>query len=109
MLDIIVDYLNMKEIPFSRLDGTMSVQARHDNIEDFNNPDTDTNIFLLSTRAGGLGLNLMTADTCIIYDSDWNPQVSLCALIDDVIYLWTLLLRQYRGGAWTPLLYLVVS
>ena len=41
--------------------------------------DPDTKVFLLSTRAGGLGINLIAADTCIIYDSDWNPQQDLQA------------------------------
>ena len=47
-------------------------------IDDFYN-DPETKVFLLSTRAGGLGLNLIAADTCIIYDSDWNPQQDLQA------------------------------
>jgi SWI/SNF-related matrix-associated actin-dependent regulator of chromatin subfamily A member 5 len=44
------------------------------------NPNTDKFIFLLSTRAGGLGINLTSADTVIIYDSDWNPQMDLQAM-----------------------------
>merc|ERR1712029_401799 len=51
---------------------------RQDNIDKFNQ-DPQFNIFLLSTRAGGLGINLTAADTCIIYDSDWNPQADLQA------------------------------
>merc|ERR1712066_368263 len=63
---------------FCRLDGTMNFIDRQDNIDRFNQ-DPSHNIFLLSTRAGGLGINLTAADTCIIYDSDWNPQQDLQA------------------------------
>ena len=77
MLDIIGDYLSqVKEVRFSRLDGSMSFEDRQENIDVFNETD-DVQIFLLSTRAGGLGINLTAADTCIIYDSDWNPQQDL--------------------------------
>lgn len=54
-------------------------QDREDRIADFNRPDSDKFIFVLSTRAGGLGINLQTADTVILYDSDWNPQADLQA------------------------------
>ena len=54
----------------------MDFLDRQQNIDNFNE-DPETNIFLLSTRAGGLGINLTAADTCIIYDSDWNPQQDL--------------------------------
>jgi len=78
MLDIIGDYLTLRKLKFSRLDGTMGYLERQENIDAFNtNPDIK--IFLLSTRAGGLGINLTSADTCIIYDSDWNPQQDLQA------------------------------
>ena len=56
----------------------MKFEDRQQNIDNFNESD-DTNIFLLSTRAGGLGINLVAADTCIIFDSDWNPQADLQA------------------------------
>jgi len=78
MLDILGDYLNMKKWKFSRLDGSMNFLDRQANIDKFNT-DPDQCIFLLSTRAGGLGINLTAADTCIIYDSDWNPQQDLQA------------------------------
>ncbi len=54
--------------------------SRDEQIEDFMNPNTDKFVFLLSTRAGGLGINLTSADTVIIYDSDWNPQMDLQAM-----------------------------
>ena len=53
---------------------------RQNQIDDFTSPDTDKVIFLISTRAGGLVLNLMTANTVILYDSDWNPQMDLQAM-----------------------------
>ena len=59
-------------------DGGMNFLDRQANIDRFNQ-DPTYNIFLLSTRAGGLGINLTAADTCIIYDSDWNPQQDLQA------------------------------
>ena len=60
-----------------RLDGTTKADDRGELLAQFNAPDSDYFIFMLSTRAGGLGLNLQTADTVIIFDSDWNPhQVS---------------------------------
>jgi len=78
MLTILGDYLNLRGFKFSRLDGQMEWSERQDNIDRFNN-DPDVKIFILSTRAGGLGINLTAADTIIIYDSDWNPQQDLQA------------------------------
>merc|ERR1719336_3189867 len=78
MLDILGDYLAHKKLPISRLDGSMGFEDRQENIDRFNETD-EVNIFLLSTRAGGLGINLTAADTCIIFDSDWNPQADLQA------------------------------
>merc|ERR1712241_837674 len=78
MLDILGDYLSHKKLPISRLDGSMNFLDRQANIDNFNETDK-VNLFLLSTRAGGLGINLTAADTCIIYDSDWNPQQDLQA------------------------------
>ncbi|XP_072334889.1 lymphoid-specific helicase isoform X2 [Scyliorhinus torazame] len=78
MLDILMDYCYLRDYKYSRLDGSMSYTIREENINNFNN-DPEVFIFLLSTRAGGLGINLTAADTVIIYDSDWNPQADLQA------------------------------
>merc|ERR1719412_2487794 len=78
MLDVLGDYLNLRNIKFSRLDGSMGFLDRQANIDQFNT-DPEVTAFLLSTRAGGLGINLTAADTVIIYDSDWNPQQDLQA------------------------------
>lgn len=80
ILDILGDYLAIKGIAFQRLDGTVPSSQRRISIEHFNAPDSNDFAFLLSTRAGGLGINLMTADTVIIFDSDWNPQADLQAM-----------------------------
>lgn len=65
---------------FSRLDGQTSFEERQEELEEFVRPGTEKQIFLISTRAGGLGLNLFTANHVIIYDSDWNPQQDLQAM-----------------------------
>ena len=80
MLDILGDYLRVRGYQFQRLDGTIPAGPRRMAINHFNAEDSDDFCFLLSTRAGGLGINLMTADTVIIYDSDWNPQADLQAM-----------------------------
>ncbi|XP_069835221.1 lymphoid-specific helicase isoform X2 [Dendropsophus ebraccatus] len=78
MLDILIDYCYYRKFKFCRLDGSMSYSEREENMRKFNT-DPDVFIFLVSTRAGGLGINLTAADTVIIYDSDWNPQADLQA------------------------------
>ena len=75
MLDIIQDYLSLKGYPFERIDGGVKINDRQAAIERFSAPGSDRFIFLICTRAGGFGINLTAADTVIIYDSDWNPQV----------------------------------
>ncbi|KAF3764970.1 hypothetical protein M406DRAFT_260476 [Cryphonectria parasitica EP155] len=80
MLDILGDYLRIRGYQFQRLDGTIPAGPRRMAINHFNAEGSDDFCFLLSTRAGGLGINLMTADTVIIYDSDWNPQADLQAM-----------------------------
>ena len=72
-LSIIEDYLDYKEIPYCRLDGQTELEDRESQIEEFTRPGTDKRIFLISTRAGGLGINLVTANHVVLYDSDWNP------------------------------------
>lgn len=79
MLDILEDYCAMRDFQYCRIDGNTSYEDREDRIADYNAPGSSKFIFLLSTRAGGLGINLQTADTVIIYDSDWNPQADLQA------------------------------
>ena len=80
MLDILSDYLVFRGHTFQRLDGTTASEARKKSMEQFNAPNSTDFVFLLSTRAGGLGLNLATADTVILFDSDWNPQNDLQAI-----------------------------
>lgn len=79
MLDILSDYLYLRGYAHQRLDGTVGSEDRRHAMEHFNAPDSADFCFLLSTRAGGLGINLATADTVIIFDSDWNPQNDLQA------------------------------
>merc|ERR1712157_337614 len=67
------DYLNYRQWKYCRIDGSTDVDDRQKQMDEFNNSSSDIFVFLLSTRAGGLGINLTAADTCIIFDSDWNP------------------------------------
>jgi SNF2 family DNA or RNA helicase len=76
-LDLIQSSLEAACFPHLRLDGTTKTHERAEALELFNAPDSPYFLFLLSTRAGGLGLNLQTADTVIIFDQDWNPQMDL--------------------------------
>lgn len=76
MLDIIEDYVALRGYAYCRIDGSTETEDRGNAIENFNREGSEKFIFLLSTRAGGLGINLATADTVIIFDSDFNPQVS---------------------------------
>ncbi|KAF8200678.1 SNF2 family N-terminal domain-containing protein [Pholiota molesta] len=80
MLDILSDYMALRGYPHQRLDGMVASEARKKSIAHFNAPGSPDFAFLLSTRAGGLGINLETADTVIIFDSDWNPQNDLQAM-----------------------------
>lgn len=80
MLDLLSDYLHVRGHQHQRLDGTIAAGPRRMAIDHFNAADSQDFCFLLSTRAGGLGINLMTADTVILFDSDWNPQADLQAM-----------------------------
>jgi len=81
ILDILEDYLVMRKFKYCRIDGNTSYDIREESIEVFNKPNSEKFMFLLSTRAGGLGINLQTADVVILYDSDWNPQADLQAQV----------------------------
>jgi SNF2 family DNA or RNA helicase len=81
VLDVLDDYCTSRGYAAVRLDGGVRTGDRSDAIDAFNAPGSPVFIFLLSTRAGGLGINLATADTVIFYDSDWNPQVRVCVQI----------------------------
>ncbi|KAM8961534.1 chromodomain-helicase-DNA-binding protein 8 isoform 1-T1 [Pelodytes ibericus] len=78
-LDILEDYLIQRRYLYERIDGRVRGNMRQAAIDRFSRPDSDRFVFLLCTRAGGLGINLTAADTCIIFDSDWNPQNDLQA------------------------------
>ena len=80
MLDILEDYCIFQGHRYCRIDGNTSGDDREAAIDEFNREGTDTFLFLLSTRAGGLGINLATADVVVLYDSDWNPQMDLQAM-----------------------------
>uniref|UniRef100_A0A670ZY13 Chromodomain-helicase-DNA-binding protein 4 n=1 Tax=Pseudonaja textilis TaxID=8673 RepID=A0A670ZY13_PSETE len=73
MLDLLEDFLEHEGYKYERIDGGITGNMRQEAIDRFNAPGAPQFCFLLSTRAGGLGINLATADTVIIYDSDWNP------------------------------------
>ncbi|KAG6556402.1 hypothetical protein Mapa_002345 [Marchantia paleacea] len=80
MLDILEYYLQERGMDPCRIDGKVKLKERQEQIQDFNDEKNGRFIFLLSTRAGGLGINLTSADTVIIYDSDWNPHMDLQAM-----------------------------
>ncbi|KAF4352937.1 hypothetical protein G4B88_001370 [Cannabis sativa] len=80
MLDLLEDYCTYKKWQYERMDGKVGGAERQIRIDRFNAKNSSRFCFLLSTRAGGLGINLATADTVIIYDSDWNPHADLQAM-----------------------------
>jgi len=80
LLDILEDYCMYRGYNHCRLDGQTKHEDRQRQINEFNAPNSEKFVFLLSTRAGGLGINLMTANIVILYDSDWNPQVDMQAM-----------------------------
>uniref|UniRef100_A0A671RH31 Chromodomain-helicase-DNA-binding protein 1-like n=1 Tax=Sinocyclocheilus anshuiensis TaxID=1608454 RepID=A0A671RH31_9TELE len=79
MLDILAEYLKYRQFLFQRLDGSIKGEMRKQALDHFNAEGSEDFCFLLSTRAGGLGINLASADTVVIFDSDWNPQNDLQA------------------------------
>uniref|UniRef100_T1JJZ1 Chromatin-remodeling complex ATPase chain Iswi n=1 Tax=Strigamia maritima TaxID=126957 RepID=T1JJZ1_STRMM len=80
LLDILEDYCMWRGFNYCRLDGSTPHEERQNQITAYNAPGSEKFIFMLSTRAGGLGINLATADIVILYDSDWNPQSDLQAM-----------------------------
>lgn len=81
VLDILEDYCMWRNYEYCRLDGQTPHDERQASINAYNEPGSSKFVFMLSTRAGGLGINLATADVVILYDSDWNPQVDLQAMV----------------------------
>ncbi|ESK92420.1 chromatin remodelling complex atpase chain isw1 [Moniliophthora roreri MCA 2997] len=80
VLDILEDYCLFRGYKYCRIDGSTAHDDRILAIDEYNKPDSEKFIFLLTTRAGGLGINLTTADVVVLYDSDWNPQADLQAM-----------------------------
>jgi SWI/SNF-related matrix-associated actin-dependent regulator of chromatin subfamily A member 5 len=80
MLDILEDYSVMRGFQYCRIDGSTAHEDRISAIDEYNKPGSEKFLFLLTTRAGGLGINLTSADIVILYDSDWNPQADLQAM-----------------------------
>ncbi|KAG8942747.1 hypothetical protein FRC04_003517 [Tulasnella sp. 424] len=80
MLDILEDYCMYRSYGYCRIDGSTGHEDRIAAIDEYNKPGSEKFVFLLTTRAGGLGINLTTADIVVLYDSDWNPQADLQAM-----------------------------
>ncbi|KAF8915438.1 SNF2 family N-terminal domain-containing protein [Mucidula mucida] len=80
VLDILEDYCHFREYEYCRIDGNTAHEDRVNAIDEYNKPGSEKFIFLLTTRAGGLGINLTSADIVVLYDSDWNPQADLQAM-----------------------------
>ncbi|KAI1133302.1 PHD/FYVE-zinc-finger like domain-containing protein [Nemania abortiva] len=79
-LTILEDFLTGMDMAHARIDGSLSALEKQKRIDAFNAPDSPLFVMLLSTRAGGVGINLATADTVIIYDPDFNPHQDIQAL-----------------------------
>ena len=80
LLDILEDYCVFRGHQYCRIDGGTAHEDRIAAIDEYNKPGSEKFVFLLTTRAGGLGINLTTADVVVLYDSDWNPQADLQAM-----------------------------
>ncbi|KAJ2721604.1 hypothetical protein GGI07_003841 [Coemansia sp. Benny D115] len=94
-LTILEDYLRTTDVCYNRIDGDTPQQQRQTQINAFNAPDSDADVFLSTTRTGGLGVNLTTADVVIIYDCDFNPHTDMQAMA-----------RAHRIGQQKPVLVL---
>ena len=79
ILRLMEEYLGFYSIKYYKIDGSTKARDRQIYIDKFNNNPNDFEVFLLSTKAGGLGINLTSASVVIIFDSDWNPQMDLQA------------------------------
>ncbi|CAK7896958.1 ISWI chromatin-remodeling complex ATPase Isw2p [[Candida] anglica] len=80
MLDILEDYCHFRQYAYCRIDGQTDHSDRVNAIDEYNKPGSEKFVFLLTTRAGGLGINLTSADIVVLFDSDWNPQADLQAM-----------------------------
>ncbi|TCD65790.1 hypothetical protein EIP91_002183 [Steccherinum ochraceum] len=80
MLDLLEDFMNWRNIPYARLDGSTTRPRRTLDIKLFQSENSPYQVFLISTKAGGLGINLTKASHVIMFDSDWNPQNDLQAI-----------------------------
>ena len=80
VLDILEDYCVFRDHKYCRIDGSTAHEDRIAAIDDYNRPGSEKFVFLLTTRAGGLGINLTSADIVVLFDSDWNPQADLQAM-----------------------------
>ena len=80
LLDVLEDYCVFREYKYCRIDGGTAHEDRIAAIDEYNKPGSEKFVFLLTTRAGGLGINLTSADIVVLYDSDWNPQADLQAM-----------------------------
>lgn len=80
LLDILEDYAVFREYKYCRIDGSTAHEDRIAAIDEYNKEGSEKFLFLLTTRAGGLGINLTSADIVVLFDSDWNPQADLQAM-----------------------------
>lgn len=74
VLVLLEEYLRYRGYKYEKIDGSVKSKERQNSIDRFNDPEKKRDVFLLSTKAGGLGINLTSANIVIIFDSDWNPQ-----------------------------------
>lgn len=91
VLNILEDYLSYRGYSYCRLDGSIRGDLRQEAIDRFSDPKNNIFAFIVSTRAGGVGINLTRADTVIIFDSDWNPQNGMSPILSFVYFLFLFL------------------